>query len=234
MITDHKKKKQKFSDDIFVPSISSLCNNPKQVKSLYKDFNQWVRIPELYKGQQHHVFHSIDPNDIKQGELGNCYFLSALSSLAEKSERIERLFEDQDINDQGCYYVRLCVDGIWRFILVDDFTPCSLNNRPVFAQPRTEEGVRRLLGFMQEFLRSWSFGSSCWRRPGPRSSGLTRTSTRAFPKMFSSPAQVFHCFSPQILTNTVGIQKVLPRRRSRPKTRTPGPVLKQPTRRISS
>lgn len=136
-----KKKKEKFTDPIFVPALSSLCNNPKQVKALYQDFNQWLRVPDLYKGQKLCISHSIDPNDIKQGELGNCYFLSALSSLAEKPERILRLFEDQDINEQGCYFVRLCVDGIWRYIVVDDFTPCTLNKRPVFAQPRTEEGV---------------------------------------------------------------------------------------------
>ena len=110
-------------------------------------------MPDLYKGQKLCISHSIDPNDIKQGELGNCYFLSALSSLAEKPERILRLFEDQDINDQGCYFVRLCVDGIWRYIVVDDFTPCTLNKKPVFAQPRTEEGVYfDLFSFILAFL----------------------------------------------------------------------------------
>lgn len=116
-------------------------NNPKQLKELYENFNQWTRIPDLYQGQTHCISHSIDPNDIKQGEIGNCYFLSALSSLAERPDRILRLFEDQVINDPGCYYVRVCVDGIWRYIMIDDYTPCSLNNRPVFAQSRTEEGV---------------------------------------------------------------------------------------------
>lgn len=142
ILNDLKKSKKPYTDDIFVPGLSSLANNPKQVKALYESFNKWVRIPELYKGQTHTIAYSIDPNDIKQGELGNCYFLSALSSLAEKPDRILRLFEDQTINEYGCYYVRLCVDGIWRYIVVDDFTPCSSGNKPVFAQPRTEEGVK--------------------------------------------------------------------------------------------
>jgi len=132
-----------------VPSVSSLCNNPKVVKELYESFNKWLRIPDLYKGQTHVISQSIDPNDIKQGELGNCYFLSALSSLAEKPDRILRAFENQVINEQACYYVRLCVDGIWRYIMIDDFTPCSLNSRPVFAQPRSEEGVVILYFFFK-------------------------------------------------------------------------------------
>lgn len=32
------------------------------------------------------------PNDIKQGALGDCYFLSSMSVIAEFPERIKKIF----------------------------------------------------------------------------------------------------------------------------------------------
>lgn len=47
---------------------------------------------EIFK-QPIKVFHNIDPNDILQGNLGDCYFLSSLSAMAEFPKRIEKLFD---------------------------------------------------------------------------------------------------------------------------------------------
>lgn len=41
----------------------------------------------------------VEPNDIKQGALGDCYFLSILSVLSEHSDRIINLFETKQMND---------------------------------------------------------------------------------------------------------------------------------------
>ncbi len=98
------------------------------------------------------IYESIDPLDINQGELGDCYFLSSLSSIAESPERIIRLFEDQnEINDKGIYFVKLCIDGIWRYVIIDDYIPCMRNNEPVFSKPRIENEVIILVA---EFLFS--------------------------------------------------------------------------------
>ena len=40
---------------------------------------------ELFQGR-------VEPQDIEQGFLGDCYFLAGLSALAERPDRIYKLF----------------------------------------------------------------------------------------------------------------------------------------------
>ena len=47
--------------------------------------------PELFKG-------GIDPNDIKQGMLGDCYFVASLATLAEWPDRVKRIFVSDKTN----------------------------------------------------------------------------------------------------------------------------------------
>lgn len=59
-----------------------------------------------------------------QGNLGNCYFLSALSAVAEFPQRIRDIFETEDINTAGCYAVKFCLNGEYQIITVDELFPC--------------------------------------------------------------------------------------------------------------
>jgi len=52
----------------------------------------WIRPEKIFK-KGFKVFQGhVDPSDISQGMLGDCYFLSAISAIAEIENRIKRIF----------------------------------------------------------------------------------------------------------------------------------------------
>ena len=63
----------------------------------------------------------MSPSDIKQGLLGDCYFLSVLSVLTEKPTRITKLFLTDKQNNLGVYGIRICKNGEWKEVVVDDY-----------------------------------------------------------------------------------------------------------------
>lgn len=65
--------------------------------------------------------------------MGNCYYLSALSSLAEVPSNILDRFETKEINKAGIYLVTLFVNGVQTPVVVDDWIPVNRNKRPAFA-----------------------------------------------------------------------------------------------------
>ena len=67
----------------------------------------------------------IEPADIKQGGLGDCYFLSVLSVLTEKPDRIKRLFMSEEVNDQGIFGVQITKNGLLTQVILDDYIPCD-------------------------------------------------------------------------------------------------------------
>ncbi len=84
----------------------------------------WKR-PKDFIGEEFSIFDDcIDPCDIIQGTLGNCYFLSGLSAMAEYPERIKKLFVSPDTNTYGCYGAKFCINGEFQEILIDDLFPC--------------------------------------------------------------------------------------------------------------
>ena len=65
----------------------------------------------------------IDPNDLNPGSLSSPQFLSALSGIAELEANTKRLIEDQEVNKNGFYLIRLFVNSVWRYIPVDNLIP---------------------------------------------------------------------------------------------------------------
>jgi hypothetical protein len=99
-----------------------VIQSTEVVSSGWKKF-KWARPTETFTNKSYAVWKNIDPSDMTQGELGTCYLLSALSSLAEIPGLIHRLFEFDKINEQHILSVWLNINGLWKEIVLDEFVP---------------------------------------------------------------------------------------------------------------
>ncbi|MCQ2821359.1 MAG: calpain family cysteine protease, partial [archaeon] len=94
---------------------------------------QWARIGEVFKHKDYKVFdtennekgEAIGTEDIIQGSLSDCYFLSAVAALAQRPEYIEKLFEIKEKKDNSAYGVYYCINGEWKLITLDDYFPVT-------------------------------------------------------------------------------------------------------------
>lgn len=95
-------------------------NFPPTKQSLGKDYNYpFKRAKDIFKGK-YKVFEKFECDDIIQGANGDCYFLSAMASLAEFPGRVEKLFATKEVNESGCYAINLYVGGYPVTVTVDD------------------------------------------------------------------------------------------------------------------
>lgn len=86
------EKGRPYTDPDFPPNQSSLYDPAidEVDEQMFKSFG-WRRASEIFQNPQ--VFEGgVDPNDINQGQLGDCYYLAALSSLAEFEDRVKAMF----------------------------------------------------------------------------------------------------------------------------------------------
>jgi len=68
-----------------------------------------------------------EAQDLLQGRVGDCWFLSALAVIAQRDDLIRRLFFKHKLDRNGKIEIRLFIDGWWRSIFIDNFLPCSLH-----------------------------------------------------------------------------------------------------------
>ena len=98
--------------------------------------------------------------DLVQGKVGDCWFLSALAVVAERNDLIGRLigaspddgcFEKKGVihpsDNFGVVEVKLFVDGFWKTIIIDDFLPCLIDLQ---SEREEEDSIQMALNLSLE------------------------------------------------------------------------------------
>ncbi|KAJ1405412.1 Peptidase C2, calpain, catalytic domain [Sesbania bispinosa] len=126
-----------FTDQEFPPNDHSLFVDPENPPAKLQVVSEWLRPGEIARQNNSDcrpcLFSgSPNPSDVCQGQLGDCWFLSAVAVLTEVS-RISEVIITPGYNEEGIYIVRFCVQGEWIPVVVDDWIPCELPGKPAFA-----------------------------------------------------------------------------------------------------
>ena len=145
---DKLLKSGKFADEQFVPSNKSIYTKNQEIASetlpeipsFLQQTNKskflsqlalavksgkysWKRLSELFNIKELNIMKEPINEDVIQGELGNCYFLSALQAMSEKPERIKKLVGKNKINENNVYNANVFIHGKPVTIVMDDFFP---------------------------------------------------------------------------------------------------------------
>ena len=99
--------------------------------------NVWVRPSELVT----QLFNEgVDPNDIIQGHIGDCWLMSAIGALAKFPKFIQEVtfgvITEESVTGKYEIYLWDCVDEDWVCVVIDDRIPVDAETkRPLFARP---------------------------------------------------------------------------------------------------
>ena len=133
-----------WNDPMFTPSRQTLCPYSEKGWLLpenvlisdvegWEKYN-WSRVEDILNSKNYQVFEEgISPDDILQGSIGDCYFLSAIGSLCKFSHYIDKLFFTKEKTKEHLYGVYIYLNGSWKLVLIDDFLPYSGKHFKKFA-----------------------------------------------------------------------------------------------------
>ena len=123
-----------WTDPLFTPCKDNLCPSnekgwvlPENV--LFTDVMgwekyNWCRVEDILNSKNYQVFEDgISPDDIIQGSIGDCYFLSAVGSLTKFTRYIDRLFLTKERTKEHLYGVYIYLNASWKLVIIDDFLP---------------------------------------------------------------------------------------------------------------
>ena len=118
--------------------------NKETAKQMEKD-TDWVRAQDLesFRGKRPQLFEGeIEPNDLCQGAVGDCWLVAAFACASEYPDMIRHMFLTKEYNPRGIYKVRIYDPQAekWVVVKVDDRIPCHKGTlTPRFMKPQGNE-----------------------------------------------------------------------------------------------
>jgi len=124
-----------------------ISGNPRDIKerrgysmkdlTFNKDNIVWYSVNEIFPNKHVLFEDKIEFSDIKQGLLGDCYFLGAISAVVtEFPELIVEVFRNLKVTPNGCNEIVMRINEIWQIVLLDNYFPCDKETKkPVFSSP---------------------------------------------------------------------------------------------------
>ncbi len=131
----------KFIDCDFLPNDQAMIHTRygEAMKEVFDYVVHWRR-PENFCLEPNEAdirvfnYNEPEPNDIQPGILPDNHLASALSALAEKFNLIKRLFLSEIASKNGIHFVKLCVNGEWTTVIIDDLFPCIPMSNPLVTR----------------------------------------------------------------------------------------------------
>ena len=141
-----------YEDPLFPPNPYSLLGKDPSGKVIdTKAFNEksknidtsvigFLRASDIFGAQYKLFAEKIEMDDVIQGQLGDCYFLSSVTNLSKFPGLIRKMFKTETTNKDGFYEIIFIIDGKPQIVIVDDYLPVNKKNkRPVYAQSKGNE-----------------------------------------------------------------------------------------------
>ena len=160
-----------WEDDLFPPCKNSLCPNDEngfiQFTHLKEDdidgweYYDWCRVNELI--ENYNIFEDgADLDDIIQGDIADCYFLSALGSLCSYPEFFNKLMFSDQASENNFYGIYLYLNGKWKLVLLDDYFPYKVGTIKEMCFSRSIQNEI----WVSLVEKAWAKVNGCYARIG--------------------------------------------------------------------
>ena len=133
MFEDHEFKAEMAS--IYFDPSKPYPDGPEADDIIWLRPSEFCEYPELFKD-------GVEPGDVIQGQLNDCWILSSLSILANHQKLLAKLFASTSNAHLGLYVCKFYKNGAWETVIVDDRIPFSMKEqRPVFARCKDPDEI---------------------------------------------------------------------------------------------